>query len=142
MSDLMQSIRAYLKTSTNLTTVHVGEDVPEAVAFPFVWLQLSGESLIDELCHPSSIESFTVDIEVVSDDIDQARLVTKQVKQFLSVAEIHSVNYTNDAGETQTIHGFTVDDHDDNYLPRNLTNDERIHVGSLNLIALNGEIVA
>lgn len=139
MSDITEALIDYLETNTNLTGVHVGEVVPQGEEFPFVWLARSGEVLSEELCHPPSIESVLVDIEVVSDDIDESRTLANEVKNHLRVCALHSLNYTNEAGETQTIHGFAVEDHDDSYLPRNLSDDARIHIGALNATILLGE---
>lgn len=140
MSDITEAVTAYLKTSADLTNYHIGEDVPHEVDYPYVWLMRSGEILSEELCHPPSIEAVTIDVEIVSDDIDEARTVTADLKQFLAIAAIHSISYTNEAGDTQTIHAFTVEDHDDNYLPRNLDQDQRLHIGALNITILLGDI--
>lgn len=139
--DLPEKIIDYLGTSADFGSLHIGEVIPQQVVYPYIWIMRSGEVLTDELCHPPSIESVTFDIEVVSDDITEAREVTSQVKDFLRTSAIHSLQFENEAGDDQTIHAFLVEDHDDNYVPRNIDSDEQLHIGALNLTAVLGAIV-
>lgn len=141
MADLPEALIDYLQTSPDFGSLHIGEVIPQQVVYPYIWLMRSGEILSDELCHPPSIESVSFDIEVVSDDINEAREVTDQVKEFLRTAELHSIEFVNSDEDDQTVHGFLVEDHDDGYVPRNLDSDEQLHIGTLNLTAILGAIV-
>lgn len=141
MSDMTESIIDYLQTSPDFGSLHIGEMVPQNTEYPYIWLMRSGDEPFDSLCHPPTSNSSSLDVEIVSDDIAECREVTAEVKAFLRESALHSLQFTNEAGDDQTIHSFDVDDHDDNYIPRNIDSDENLHVGSLNVRVLLGELV-
>jgi hypothetical protein len=138
--DITEVIRTYILTNTDLAGVHVGEYVPEGVTSNYVWLIRSGENPTDELNNYHDIDSITLDIECVSDDIDSCRNITKEVKFWLRQYELHSVSFEDDYGNWRTLHGFMVDDHDDTYISKALQNDDAYHVGALDVTVLYGGI--
>ena len=121
---------------------HVGEVIPQGfVNYPYVFISKGGETYADELCHPPSLETISYDVEVISDDIDTARQLAASLKNWLRGTEIHSLSFTNDDGELQTIHGILVDDHDDSYIPKVPDSDERIFITAIDVEVILGEIV-
>ena len=133
MLDIMEAIRAYLLTLANLSGVHVGEVVPEGTGETYVWLNRSGETVTDELSNVYDIDGISVDVEIVSEDIDTCRLLTRAVKFWLRRYPLHSQSFQDDFGNTRTIHAFRVEDHDDNYIPKGLQDDSELHVGALSV---------
>lgn len=120
---------------------HVGEVIPQNVAFPFVWIGKSGEEYREDLCYPAEIEYVRYDLEVVSTDIDEARKLAAEVKRHLMATPLHSILFINDSGERQTIHGIIVDDHDDNYIPKSPDSEERAYVAAIEAQAIIGELI-
>ncbi len=141
MADLTEAIIDYIQTSADVGALHIGEVIPQGVAYPYIWLMRSGEVINDELCQPASVQAVTVDVEVVSDDIAEAREITSELKKHLRLYEIHEVEFVNDDGDDQTIHAIDVDDHDDNYIPKSVASDEELHVSAVQLTVQLGEIV-
>jgi hypothetical protein len=141
VADLLEAIIEHITDNAPFDEIHVGEVIPQEIEVPYVWLMRSGDVFDDELCHPPSVIAVTLDVEVVSDDIDEARELTRDLKTLLRNTELHEVQFTNDDGEAQTVHAFHVEDHDDTYLPRNIDQDERLHLGTFNLTVSLGELV-
>ncbi len=136
MADIMEALKAYIDTDTDLGTILVSEDIPEGWDGNAIFLQRSGENVSDELSNTYDIDGITVDIEVISQDINQCRLLTREVKWWLRKYTLHSVSFQDDFGNTRTIHGFEVTDHDDTYIPKALQDFEKYHVGALSLTVL------
>jgi hypothetical protein len=116
----------------------VSEDIPEGYEGNAIWMQRSGENVSDELSNTYDIDGITVDLEVISGDINQCRLISRQVKWWLRKYSLHSQQFEDDFGTTRTIHGFEVTDHDDTYIPKGLENFDKYHVGALSLTVLYG----
>jgi hypothetical protein len=138
MADIMEAITAVLVDQSDLADWHIGEVIPEENTKDYVWLLRSGELLSDDLSNLADIDGITVDMEVVSNSIDACRLGTRIVKWTLRGYEQHSKQFDDDFGMTRTIHGFVVEDHDDNYIPRALENDDKVHIGALSVTVLYG----
>jgi len=133
MPDIMESVRAYLLVLPNRSTITVGEVVPQGTGETYVWINRSGETVTDELSNVYDIDGITIDVEVVSDDIDECRLLTRELKFWLRKYTLHSQSFQDDFGNTRTIHAFRVDDHDDNYIPKGLQDDSELYVGALSV---------
>lgn len=136
--DIMEAIRAYIITDTDLGDVLVSEDIPEGYDGNAIFLQRSGENVSDELSNTYDIDSINVDIEVISGDINQCRLLTRQVKWFLRKYALHTQLFFDDFGIKRSIHGFEVTDHDDTYIPKGLENFDKYHLGALSVLVLYG----
>jgi hypothetical protein len=141
MADIQESIRTWL--IANIPNVHIGEDIPQEVVFPYVWFMRSGDTQSESLNCQEDISIF-FDVEVVSDDISQARILTERVKRWFRKYVLHSIEFDltlpgDSIQEVQTIQAFRVSNHDDQYLPFNLQLDNRLHVGSFVLEAILGE---
>ena len=141
MADLLEAIIEHIKDSAPFDAIHVGEVVPQEVEVPYVWLMRSGDIFDDELCHPPQVIGVTVDVEVVSDDVDESRELTRDLKTLLRNTDLHEVEFTNDDADAQTIHAFHVEDHDDQYIPRNIDQDNQLHIGTFNLTISLGELI-
>lgn len=138
MADIMEAIRAYLITDPDLDEVLVSEDIPEGHDGNAVFIQRSGENVSDELSNTHDIDSIDIDCELISGDINQCRLLTRQVKYWLRQYPLHSQAFEDDYGNARTIHGFDVTDHDDLYIPKALENFDKYHVGALSVLVLYG----
>jgi hypothetical protein len=136
----MEAIAALLRAGANMSTVHVGEVIPEGNTKNYVYMIRAGEQLAEDLNNLIDIDSISVDIECVSNDIDQCRTLTQRVKWLLRGYAQHSVDFLDDFGISRTIHGFMVEDHDDTYIPRALENDDQVHIGAMNVTVLYGGI--
>jgi hypothetical protein len=136
--DIMEAIRAYLITDTDLEDVLVSEDIPEGYDGNAIFIERSGENVSDELSETYDIDSINVDMEVISGDINQCRLLTREVKYWLRKYTLHSQGFIDDFGSQRTIHGFEVEDHDDNYIPKGLENFDKYHIGALSVLVLYG----
>lgn len=136
--DLAETIIDYIKHMPDLGETHVGEQIPEEMPYPFIWLMKSSELPSDDLCHPVTIDQINFDVEVVSDDIQQSRDLTAKVKRHLITSEVNSMTFENDAGNYQRIHGIDVDDHDDEYIRRTVGEDNPLHIGALDVQIILG----
>ena len=142
MADIQEAIRTWL--IGNISNVHIGEDIPQEVAFPYVWFMRSGDTTDDTL-NCDDVVSVFFDVEIVSNSINEARALTERTKRWFRKYNLHSIEFDleklapSDPAEIQTIQAFRVSNHDDQYLPFNLQLDNRLHVGSFVLEAVLGE---
>lgn len=139
MADLPQSIRAFLVSE--LTGIHVGEDVPQSIGTDYIWFQRQGDMLDESLCHPPVIDAVIFDFECVSTDISQCRTLTNQAKAVLMNSDLHEIVYQTHEGFDQTVHCFDVEDHDDNYIPHTVQQDAKLHIGAFRVTAHLGQFV-
>lgn len=139
--DITELLVSYLQTMSQSDDVHFGEMIPQGVGYPFVWLMRSGEEYAEDLCHPPTIEMIRVDVEVVSDDINEARYWTSRVKRHLHSAGLNTLKFWNDSDLQQYIHAIDVDDHDDDYLVRSVGSEDPLHVGALDVMINLGALV-
>ena len=140
MPDIMEAIRQYVISDPALAGIHVGEVVPETTGEEYIWMSRSGENQTDELSNLADIDGITIDVEVVSEDINRCRLLTREVKFWLRRYTLHSQTFDDDFGLTRTLHGFSVEDHDDLYIPKSLQDDSELNVGALRVTVLYGGI--
>jgi len=122
---------------------HVGEVIPQAVvSFPYVFVAKGSETWDDEeFCYPPSLLEVGYDVEVVGTDINQIRQMSANLKSWLMNTKIHELTFSNVHGQEQTVHGIVVNDHTDDYVPRYQDSDEKIHIGSLEIQVITGEIL-
>lgn len=137
MADLTESIRTWLNTGINDATVHTGEDVPQQITGDFVWFMRSGETVDDNLNGPQDIISASIDVEIVSTNLDACRTLTEKVKYLFRSHGGFTITFTENS-VTHRIAGFDVENHDDSYLPHLVELDEKLHIGSFNLTAFYG----
>jgi hypothetical protein len=140
MSDVTEAIIKRIRSMPN-PPCHVGEVIPqEVVEYPYVFIMKNSEEYADDLCYPRHKESIMYDIEVVSDDIDETRQYSSDVKNWLMNTEMHSLIFLNDDGLEQTIHGLLVEDHDDSYTVKYPDSDERLFIGAIDVEAVLGQL--
>ena len=121
---------------------HVGEVIPQSIVeFPYVFIMKRGEEYADDLCYPRHKDTVTYDLEVISEDIDEARCLSSEIKRWLMDTGLHELRFYNDDGLEQTIHGITVEDHDDTYVNRFPDSDEKIFIAAIDIEAILGQLV-
>jgi len=119
---------------------HVGEVIPQSIVeFPYAFIMKRGEGYSDDLCYPRHKEFITYDLEVISDDIDQARCLAADIKDWLMATPLHGLEFTNDSGNKQTVHGIIVEDHDDTYVTKSPDSDEKVFIAAVDIEAILGQ---
>ena len=137
--DVTESIIRRIRSMPN-PPCHVGEVIPQSiVSYPYAFMMKRGEEYSDDLCYPRHKETISYDIEVISDDIDESRQMAADIKDWLMATELHSLQFTNDAGAKQTIHGVIVENHDDTYVPKLPDSDEKIFISAIDVEAVLGQ---
>jgi len=140
MDDVTEAIIKRIRLMPN-PPCHVGEVIPQDIAkYPYVFIMKNSEVYADDLCYPRVKESISYDVEVVSDDIDETRHYSSEIKNWLMATEMHSLVFSNDDGLEQTIHGLLVDDHDDSYTIKYPDSDERLFIGAIDVEAVLGQL--
>lgn len=139
--DLLEKIIDHLSGTAGFESVHVGQVIPDHVNFPYVFLSRAGETAEETLDHELTPDVISIDCEVVSDSIPQQQSITNLVKTTLRAVTAHQLTFVNDAGANQTIHGFDVDNHDDDYVLKSVDSDERDFVGALDITVSLGALV-
>jgi len=121
---------------------HVGEVVPQGfIDFPYIFVAKGSEQWTDDICHPPTLEQVGYDVEVIGTDINEIRYLTAKLKSWLMSTGIHELRFENSWGQQQTVHGVVVNDHNDDYVARYQDSDEKIHIGSLDVQIITGEIL-
>ena len=127
MPDLTESLIAFIDAALTdaypSADFHVGEIIPENVETDFVWLVQSGESTTGDLC--DEVDRVRYDVEIVTTEIEDCRAWAATIKTALRDAD----NF--DAAWNGNAQFATVEDHDDDYVPRNQDADEQLNVASL-----------
>lgn len=139
--DLNVAIQERIRGTPGLTGCHVGEVVPHSGQFPYVFVSRGSEEYSEDLCFDPDVDIIRYDIEVVDGDLDRQRDITRAIKSHLKTTPLHSIEFINDDGERQTLHGIIVQDHGDNYVPRNPNSEERAHIAAIDVEAIMGELV-
>ena len=83
------------------------------------------------------IISASIDVEIVSTNLDACRTLTEKVKYLFRSHGGFTITFTENS-VTHRIAGFDVENHDDSYLPHLVELDEKLHIGSFNLTAFYG----
>ncbi len=121
---------------------HVGEVVPQGfVQFPYIFVAKGSEQWSDDIYHPPSLDQVGYDIEVIGLDINEIRSMTSKLKTWLMLTKLHELRFENSWGQQQTVQGIVVNDHNDDYVSRYQDSDEKIHIGSLDVQIITGEIL-
>jgi hypothetical protein len=147
MPDLAEQLIAKIKDGLSTTTatlanpnpadIHVGEDIPQHrddsdELEAYIWLQFSGQEIDSEsYAFPAKIETTFFDIEVVSFDIVRCRELTGFVKTILRSGGIWPANLAGGDANNPPVQFVDVDDHDDDYIVRNVDDDKRNQIGAL-----------
>lgn len=98
-------------------------------AFPRIWIGRSGGESDVLQSGSLAIETINLDLEVCSLDIDEAFALAETLKTLLR-------GYHGAIGDSWAL-GVFVDDHDDQYLPKNDT-DKGFHICSLSVSIIEG----
>jgi hypothetical protein len=134
MADLTQELKTWLDGQLADVTIHTGEDIPQFIGGNFVWFMRSGELTDENLNGPQDIIAAILDIEIVSKDINQCRLLTEQVKYLFRRYLQFTITFQ-EAEEEKYLASFDIENHDDGYIPMMEQLDEKLHVGSFVLTA-------
>lgn len=125
MASLAENFRAFLLADPAIEAMVSGrvyeKHVPESSRWPYIWFRRSGTENEDTTDATPGTPAFrhSFDVEIVSDDPDEAEALADLVKA-------HHLHY-GIFGE-QTIKGLFVDDHSDDYERRNDMSDAGWHV--------------
>ncbi len=132
MADVAQNLRAFLLADSQIASLvganvhqnHVPEDRPT----PYVWFRQAGvhyEGTTD--AEPGAPpDDYLVDLECVSDDLDEAADLAALVRERLAF-------YRGPFGDS-TVQAVLVEDHEDDYLPRNEDADAGYHAATLRAV--------
>jgi len=119
---------------------HVGEVIPQSITeYPYVFIMKNSEEYSEDLCYPRHKDSVYYDVEVVGDEIDAVRSLSAKIKDWLMATGLHSLQFTNDEGNKQTVHGVIVEDHDDAYITKAPDSDEKLFIAAIELEAILGQ---
>lgn len=119
---------------------HVGEVIPQSITeYPYVFIMKNSEEYADDLNYPRVKDVVFYDVEVVGDEIDTVRSMSARIKDWLMATALHSLQFENDEGNKQTIHGVIVEDHDDAYITKAPDSDEKIFIAAIELEAILGQ---
>jgi len=139
--DLTVAFINRIKSLQVLNGCLVGEVIPQRVSYPFVWVGKSSEEYAEDLNHPATIDYTRYDVEVVDTDLNNARSLSSEIKKHLLNTPLHSIEFINDQGSRQTIHGIVVHDHDDSYVPKAPDSEERVFIAAIDVETIMGELV-
>lgn len=127
-NDVAENLIAFLlddEDIAELVGTRVGQDkIPQPKATPYIWLQQAGVNY--ETCtdaeHGEEPVDWLFDIESVSDDVDEAAELAGMVRR-----RLHA--YRGDFGDS-TVQAVLVEDHEDDYIPRNEFEDAGLHAAT------------
>lgn len=112
-------------TTASMTRAHAIEQnaITEPLILPKVWYQRASETEELDLSGSGGIVESRWDIEIYSEDIDEALAIGDAIKRAL--------NGHRGTFGTGTALGAEVSDHDDDYVLKGLSSDEGAHVAAL-----------
>ncbi len=129
MADVAQNLRAFLLADASIAAL-VGASVhqnlvPENRPTPFIWYRQAGVAYepITDAAAGADPDDYLYDLECVSDDLDEAANLAALVRGRLAY-------YRGDFGDS-TVQAIFVDDHEDDYIPRNEDADAGLHAATL-----------
>lgn len=131
--DINETIIDYL--NTQITSVHIGETVPQETTTNYIWIQRQGDTLGEQLNWPPVIESVLFDFECVSLDIDESRTLTDLAKEEIRNCPMHSLIFESSVTHSRRIQSFDVEDHGDDYLSHSIQQDKDLHMGAFRVTA-------
>lgn len=132
MPDLTESLIAFIDAALEAqfpdADRHVGAVIPQDVESEFVWLAKAGESTSADLC--DEVDTVTFDVEIVCADIATRNQWTDAVKAAIRAAAKFAAAWNGHAEYA------TVEDHADDYTPRNPNAEasEGLHIGTLAVV--------
>jgi len=98
---------------------------PESPAHPRIWYGRTGASEEVDLAGDGGLTEEHFDLEVISDDLDEAQHIASVVKRFL--------NGKRGTFGTQTVQGVFVNDHNDDYIPRGISDESGLNVAAISI---------
>jgi hypothetical protein len=134
MADIGENLRTAIVSST--AVLHVFADAaganrvcqaiePEEPEHPRIWYGRSGSNEDVDLAGAGGLVEDTFDVEVISDDLDEAQDIAMVVKRFLN-----GKRGTFGGGSVQ---GIFVQDHNDDYIPRGISDESGLNVAALSV---------
>ncbi len=133
MADIGENLRTVLVNSTAIKAEFAGiaavgacaqNVIYEVAPTPRIWYQQQSESEEVDLDGSGGLSEAAFDIEVISDDVDEAQDIARAIKRFL--------NGKYGTFGTQTALGCFVEDHNDDYVPRGIGDETGYHVAAIN----------
>lgn len=130
-NDVAQNLRAFLLADTTIaglvsSRVHQN-DVPQESDPPYVWYQLAGveyEGVTD--AEPGTPpDTYLYDLEAVAGDVGAAANLGLLIRNLLAF-------HRGEFGDS-TVQAVFVDDHQDDYIPRNDDADAGLHAATMRI---------
>lgn len=134
MADIAENLRSVIVNSTAILAVmptaaepHAVEQSgnPESPDHPRIWYGRSGANEELDLSGTGGLTQQTFDLEVISDDLDQAQDIAAAVKKYL--------NGKRGTFGSGTVQGVFVNDQSDDYLPRGISDESGLAVAAINI---------
>lgn len=132
-----EQLIAYLLADTGVsalvaTRVHEGQ-VPQVDTFPYVWLERHTKEQTGGLTpRETQLVEQRFNVECVATSIASAQTLAEAVR-----ASLHEKRGVL-TGTEAAVQGVFVEDHSDDYLPRNSGEDEGLHIVSLDVSVFSG----
>lgn len=128
MPDVSENLRAFLLADTAIAAL-VGARVhqnlvPHQDLFPYLWFQQAGVNYegTTDAAPGQEPDDYLFDVEAVSEDVDQAANLAGLVRRRLA--------FYRGAFGAATVQSILVDDHEDDYFPRNANADAGVHAAT------------
>lgn len=129
MADIATRLRTFCLANSTISTA-IGTRmsqgmVPETIEVPYVWFGRQTTTDLDEVNPAVGLAPFstTFDLEVISDDLDEAQTIADAFKSRLN-------NYRG-AFADSTVKGIFASDHNDQYIPRSVGSDDGRHIAAI-----------
>lgn len=129
MADTAENLRTFVLAGASIANV-IGSrmaqnSIPEDYDLPYVWFRQAGVTYegTTDAAAGTAPDEYLYDLECVSDDVDEAADLAELVRTRLAF-------YRGALGD-QTVQAIFVEDHEDDYFPRNADAEQGIHVASL-----------
>jgi hypothetical protein len=132
VADLAENLRSVVIASTAIAAEFTGIAAPYAViqgwepqedTLPRMHFARSSFSEEVDLNAEGGLTEQQFDLEVISDDLDEAQDIAHATRKFL--------NGKRGTFGTQTVQGVFVEDHNDDYIPKGVASEEAYHVAAL-----------
>ena len=129
MSNIAEDFKAFVTGSTAVNGVVSGRchynEVPQVSMRPHIWYQRQSHEYVGALDGDSGVREVRFDVECNSTSVSEAYDLADKVKDRLN---FHSGSFGN-----ATAQGVFVEDHDDDYIPKNNDADEGVHVAAMSV---------
>ena len=138
MSNFLQDLRSYIVASTSIadqlgTTVAVHYNhVPQQQSLPYLWFRTNENNVDRTMDGVGGIRNALIDVEVVAATASECQDLSDAVHELLDGAK-RLFMPTSTGTAKHFVQGAFMRDKDDNYLPRNIGDDEGRHISAYDL---------